>query len=79
MSLNNRIAIRDSDNACEVTEVVVGFGSSALSEATKDFVTLEIDKPQKDLMNQSVVEAEAEERVNSESCNLQVMVLLSYA
>ena len=76
MSLNNRIAIRDSDNACEV---VVGFGSSALSEATKDFVTLEIDKPQKDLMNQSVVEAEAEERVNSESCNLQVMVLLSYA
>ena len=82
MSLNNRIAIRASDNASGVIvdrQVVSGFRSGAPSEPTKDIVTLEIEKPQKDLINQPVVEVEAEERVNSESCNFQVIVPLFYA
>jgi hypothetical protein len=76
VSLNNRISIRDAHEArggvidCQD---VTRPGSSARSP---DTVILEIEKPQKDFMKRPVAEAEGEVRVNGESCDRHVIVLL---
>ena len=69
VSLNNRIAIRDSDDArggfvdCQV---VTSFRGSAFLEATKS-VTLVPERPPKFLKKQPVPAVEIEESLNSES------------
>jgi hypothetical protein len=75
VSLNNRISIRDAYEArggvidCQD---VTRLSSSARSP---DTVILEIEKPQKDFMKRPVAEA-GEVRVNGESCDRHVIVLL---
>ncbi|KAF8486821.1 hypothetical protein DFH94DRAFT_2814 [Russula ochroleuca] len=64
-SLNNRISIHDTYGTrgnvfdCQVVSVP----SSTCSEATKDTIILETEKPQEDLMKQPVAETEIKERV----------------
>ena len=83
VSLNNHIAIRDSDAAhggfvdCQVM-TSLSFRDGAFSEATKS-VTLVPERPPKHLKNQLVPKAEIEESVNCESCERHIIVLLFYA
>lgn len=76
-SLNNRISTRAAPEARGVVIdlQVVTIPDRAGSEATIDTIILETVKPQEDLMKQPVVEIEAEERVNSESCDPHSKVL----
>ena len=82
MSLNNRILICDTYEArggvidCEMVTVPA---AAARSKATTDTIILEAVKPQEDLMKQPTAETEVEERMNSESCDRLIGVLLSYA
>ena len=81
MSLNNRILICDTYEArggvidCEMVTVPA---AAARSKATTDTIILEAVKPQEDLMKQPTAETEVEERMNSESCDRLIGVLLSY-
>ena len=77
MSLNNRIAIRDSYEArgpvvnCQVMK---RFESSARQELTTDHIILEPGNLQEHSMNELAGEADVEERterVNSEWCDRQ--------
>jgi hypothetical protein len=77
VSLNNRISIRDASEALEgvIDRQVVAIPGIAHTEATMDAIILEAVKPQEDLMRQPVAETE-EERVDSESCDRHIIVLL---
>jgi hypothetical protein len=57
----------------------VSVPSSTCSEATKDTIILETEKPQEDLMKQPVAETEIKERVKCELCDRHIIVPLSYA
>jgi hypothetical protein len=58
---------------------VVAVPDYTRSDGTRDTIILDAVKPQQDLMKQPVAETEVEERVDSESCDRHVIVLLSYA
>jgi hypothetical protein len=80
--LNNRIPVRDNfetHGAVVDCEAVARRRNGACPESTTNTLTLEPERPQNDCMNEPVLEAGVEERVNSESCDLHVIVSLSYA
>jgi hypothetical protein len=88
VSLNNRIAIRDKNEARGAVidrQVMTPFKSSARPSApqgyTTDTLLLEPEKPSslKGRMDQPVPEAEVVDGVNSESCNRRVIVSSSYS
>ena len=82
MSLNNRIAIRDSYEAhgpVVNTQVMRHFENSARQGLTTDSIILEPENLQEHSMSELAGEADVEERVNSEWCERQVIISLAYA
>ena len=84
MSLNSRIAIRDTYEARAVVidyHVETRLRFTARPESTRNTIILEPEMPRKDLMKQlpSLPEAEEEEVVHCKSCGSHVMRVLSYA
>ena len=84
MSLNSRIAIRDTYEARAVVidyHVETRLRFTARPESTRNTIILEPETPRKDLMKQlpSLPEAEEEEVVNCKPCGPHVMGVLSYA
>lgn len=82
MSLNSRIAIRDTyetRGAVVNCHVVTRLRFNARPETTRDTIILEPEKPRTDLMKQLPLlpDGEAKERVNSKSC-VRHSIVLSY-